>query len=106
MHAGRARRGADYRIAVIRQARDHGVDRLPAQLRAQRLGVGGIQAHGLHVGKPVGARHAGRRGLIDIGELHLVEARFGQQPGDQRADFAGPQNQHPTHAMPPAKCPC
>ena len=79
MDAGFARRARHQRVAVIGQARHHRQHRVREQIGAQRGGIGGIEPHRLDIRQAMGARDAGRRGLIDIGQLHLVGPGFGQQ---------------------------
>ena len=57
----------------------------------------------MNIGQTVRACNTRRRSPIDVGQMYLVVRGLGQQAGNQRADLAGPQNQHLTHAMPPKK---
>ena len=72
-----ARGLCDPEVAVVRQARNHGIDRVLGEMPGKRHRMGRIQCEGEQVAGVMGTHHRLRRSPVDIGQLDLVTARFG-----------------------------
>src|SRR6266478_2512501 len=67
----------DPEVAVVRQARNDGIDRVLGEVPGKRHRIGRIEREGEDVARVVGAHHRLRRSPVDIAQLNLVTARFG-----------------------------
>src|SRR5580704_7621860 len=94
MGPGPARRLGDCHVAVVRQARNDSIDRMLGQVLGEGRPVARIEGKGGETSGAMGMDYGVRRGPVDVGEMDAVTARFGEQSGDQRADFAGAENQY------------
>ncbi len=56
-----------------------------------------VQAVGHDVFPGVRAGDRARRVPVDVGQLDVIAAGIGQQPGDERADLAGAENEYAMH---------
>ncbi len=95
--AGRTRCLCDTDIAVVREARDHRLDRVRAQVCRQRLPVAGVEAMGVQVVEPVRLDDRARDARVDVCDVDVVVARLREQAGDQGTDLACPENEDLVH---------
>ena len=98
MDTGAPRRFRDCDVAVVRQARDHGVDRMALEVRVERRRVGGVERVGMQIREAMGVDHGICSLAAHVCEMHLVRAGLGEQAGDERSDLAGAENENFGHA--------
>ena len=83
VHAGGARGLGDHGVAVVRQARDHRVRRMRAQVRGQGGRVTRVQPVGVEIVEVVRVHDGASHFCVDVRDVDVVIAAFGQQAADQ-----------------------
>ena len=84
-------------VAVEREPRDDGVRRVGTKMRLQARFVPGIQQVGGDSRQAVSRRDTGCSPGEPVREVDGVGPRFGEQSGNEGANFAGTQDQYPLH---------
>ena len=74
--SGLARGFRDRDVAVIREARDDGVDGMLLQVFEQCVAIGRVQGERGKVARVVGTHHGFRGGTIDVAEVYFVTTGF------------------------------
>ncbi len=98
MYTGAPRSFRDCDVAVVRQARDHGVDGMALEVRVERRRVGGVERVGTQIREAMSVDHCICSLAAHVCEMHFVRAGLGEQAGDERSDLAGAENENLGHA--------
>ena len=96
-----ARHFGDTLVTVIGKSRDDGGRLVRGDVVLEKCRIRGVEVAGLDQLVAVRGGDVRRRAGTAVSEVHLVIAAPGEQPGDERADLAGSENEHAMHGKTP-----